>query len=341
MRLFIQRPSLWIVAVLAACDHGEPFRPRDYAPDGPFGAGSPLRLTFNPGADLSPAWLPDGNSSRILYTVERYDRADHDRCLATLPAGGGSIVTLACRTTAADDSINAFDEAKPLPGDQIAYVRSATHREPPRPLNPDVQELVVAARANPQTTRSLKALPYTAPWSQVHTGISHIQGLTPTRLVYLAEDVSYPRPCSSCAPDTLRTGIEIVLLDFAAGSATITRVPGTGGATSVAVGASPDTIYFTRSGETSVYRTPVQGGSIDTVHTFTGIPRDVSVAAGRLAVSVDGQALYFVTLSSGAEAVVLDTTARFLRPVLSPDGTRVVVERWVGPVSDLWMVAVP
>lgn len=335
----VQRRALWIVALLAACGHGEPFRPAVYTPDGPFNPASPLRLTFNPAADLSPVWLPGG--ADILYTMERLDRSDNDRCLAVLPAGGGSIARLDCGTTAPDDSTNAFSEAVPLAGDQLAYVRASSHRQPPRLLNADVEELVIAARADPNATRSLRAIPYTAPWGRVHTGISRIQGLDPTRLLYLAENVSYPRPCSSCPPDTLRRGIEIVMLDFSGAAAVLAQVPNTDSATSVAVGTSPDTIYFTRSGESSVYRTPVLGGPVDTVHTFPGIPRDVSVAGGRLVVSVNDQELYFVTLASGVETVVLDTTARLLRPVLSPDGTRAVVERWVGRAADIWVITAP
>ena len=103
----MSRHGLLLVASLAACEHSSPFHPGTYAPTGPLGSGSPLRLTYSPGQDLTPVWLPDG--SGILYSRERVDRRDRDRCLARLPAGGGAITGELCdRIPAADDSTDAY-----------------------------------------------------------------------------------------------------------------------------------------------------------------------------------------------------------------------------------------
>jgi hypothetical protein len=345
-------------ALLAACEHGAPLRPGDYSPDGPFAPTPPVRLTWNPGIDVSPAWLPGGDD--ILYAAERLDRVDDDQCLAVLPAGGGGIRRYLCRTTAPDDSVNVFAEAALAPDGRMAYVRTASHRLPGRPISPDVQSLVLATVTNPNAARVLRAIAYTAPSGRVHQGVSHIGWLDSTRLVYLGEAVTYPRPCSSCAPDTVRTGIEIVTLDFAAPTPVLAVVSGTDGASSVSVGTTGDTIYYTRNGESRVYRYAFSSGQTDTVHDFgAGIARDVSLADGRLVAVVGGAVTYTVdsvlgaaqvdsggelhavTLATGAETLVGDPAARYRRPSFSSTSTRVVVESWISGRADLWLVDVP
>src|SRR5688572_12531680 len=95
-RVLIRFVSLVVAALAAlaaltaaACEHGEPFLLEPYGPVGPQNPGLLTRLTFNPGQDLAPAWLPDG--SAIAYTGERGDRPDRDRCLAFMPGAGGPI----------------------------------------------------------------------------------------------------------------------------------------------------------------------------------------------------------------------------------------------------------
>jgi hypothetical protein len=96
--------------VFAACDHGAPFRPTGYAPSQPFNAPPLIRLTLNPGDDLTPAWLPDG---QIIFSAERVDRADHDRCFANMPGSGAAISRYVCRTATSNDSLDAFSEGAP------------------------------------------------------------------------------------------------------------------------------------------------------------------------------------------------------------------------------------
>src|SRR5260370_36140456 len=93
------RHGLLLIAVLAACEHTSPFRPGLYAPTGPLGSGSPLRLTYNPGQDLTPTWLPDG--SAILYARERLARPRPDHCLAPVPARVRAITRDLCGPLAA------------------------------------------------------------------------------------------------------------------------------------------------------------------------------------------------------------------------------------------------
>lgn len=351
--------AVWLAAAVVACEHTAPFVPGVYTPNGPFGTGPALRLTYNPGTDLAPIWLP--GSGGILYSAERVDRIDRDHCFAILPPAGGPISSYACRTSAADDSIDVFEGGSLAADGRVAYVRLRSRRLPARPVTPDVQALVVAPLSDPNDVRVLRPLAYTAPSGHIHQGISHIGWLGPSRLVYLAERVTYPQACSSCAPDTVRTGIEIVTVDFAAATPVLATVPGTDSASSVAVGATGDTIYFTRNGDSRVYRYAFSSGLTDTVFDFvaTGIARDVGLSGGRLVAVVGGDVsyvvdsvlgasqvdrggeLHFVILATGAETVVGNVLSRFRRPAFSSDGTRVTAELWASGSSDLWLLDVP
>ena len=111
-----------LVCLALACKHDQPMSVGSYAPGGPFGSVVPLRLTYNPGEDLGPVWLPD--RSGFIYTMERLDRDDKDRCLVLMPAGGGSIEREICdRIPAADDSVDAYGTAAIAPNGRLAYVR--------------------------------------------------------------------------------------------------------------------------------------------------------------------------------------------------------------------------
>lgn len=350
--------AVWLAAAVVACEHTPPFAPGVYTPGGPFGTGPALRLTYNPGTDEAPFWLL--GSGGIFYTAERLDRADHDHCFAIMPAGGGAISSYTCRTSAADDSVDVFEAAALASDGQIAYVRVRSHRLPGRPISPDVQALVVASLADPNAVRILRPLAYTAPSGRIHQGISHIGWLTSSRLVYVGERVTYPQACSRCPPDTVRTGIEVVTLDFAGATPLLAVVPGTDSASSVAV-ATSDTIYFTRNGDSRVYRFAFSSGQTDTVHDFAaaGIARDVGFANGRLVAVVGGDVTYvvdtvlgasqvdhggelhIVTLGTGAETVLGDSTSRFRRPAFSPGGARLATELWANGSADLWLLDVP
>lgn len=348
-----------LTVLLAACEHTAPFVPGDYGSDGPFPA-VPARLTLNPGTDLTPAWLPGG--AGILYSADRLDRRDRDHCIAELPPSGGAIRRWVCRTTAPDDSINVLDNPAVSGDGQLVYVRSAGSLRFGRPLAPSAIQLVLATLDDPgHPTRVLQPIPTGAPGGAIHEAISHIGWLGPSRLIYLEESVRYPRPCSSCAPDTVRTGIELVTLDFAGVTPVLGLVPTTDSASSVAVGATGDTVYFTRNGDSRVYRHAFSSGQTDTVFDFAGagIARDVTYANGRVVAVVGGDVsyvadsilgasqvdrggfLHVVTLAGGVETVFGDPSFLFRRPAFAPGGARVVAERWINRSSDLWLLDVP
>ncbi len=349
-----------VSALLAACDHSVPFQPGAYGPDGPLVPGSIVRLTYNPGQDLIPVWLRDG--SGIVYTAERPDRADHDRCFAFMPVGGGAVSRYACRTTVSDDSVNVFEEAAPGVNGQMAYVRASSTRGLSR-LAPDAQEFVTAPMDMPVAAQPIFALPFITAWGEAYDAVTAATWLDSTRLVFVGQHVSYPALCKFCARDTVKTGVELAMVTFSGDQPVLTLLPGTTDASSVSVGATGDTIYFTRVGDSRVFRYAVSNGQTDTVFDFgaLGIARDVSVANGRLAATVGGAVqdstdaflgrmqsdhggnVFVVMLANGALIQIGNANWRFRRPALSPDGTRLIVSALDGSstAADLWSFDLP
>jgi len=335
------------LAALSACEHTPPFSSNEGGSSGPLIPGEPAQLTFSPGVDLIPEWLPDG--SGFAFTAERRDRPDHDRCLAFMPRDGGTIARYACSTVAADDTLNVYDEAA-FQGDSVAYVRSSTERFLPG-LGPDRQSLVIAPAANPNAARLLQTIPFTTTWGATYDAISHLAWLGPGRLAFIGEHVSYPRACGSCVADTVRLGIGLVIADISGSGLALTRMPDGDSASSLAASSNGDTVYFTRNGDTRVFRRALAAGVTDTVLDFViGVARDLSVSGGKLAAIVGGIPggagqsdrggdLYLV---EGQTLTELDATRRYRRPALSPDGRRIVVSGWdVVPTADLWLFDLP
>lgn len=324
------------VTWLAGCDHSEPFPPQQPANGPPRGGGNPVRVSYNLGTDLRPTWLPDG--SGFFYTLERMDRDDQDRCLARMNAGGGSVLEVICdRSATTDDSIGTFEWAAVSSDDRLAYLRASTPVSPPT-LAPRTLELRLGTRAEPGGA-VVRAFPHTASSGQVHQSFSFLQWLDASHLIYLAENVSYPSSCPGCPPDTLRTGLEVVTIDPATGTMEI--LPGTAGATSVALAGS-DTVFYTLDTSAVIWRRVRSTGSVSIAHMFPDIVRDVTAGGGRLAAITGFGALWY--LDPGGSPVQLEapTPMPFRRPALAPDGRRLVVEGYpASTAADLWYFELP
>ena len=344
-----------VSVLLVACGHTEPFQLGDYGSAGPLAGGNPTRLTYNPGQDLQPKWLADGS---ILYTAERWDRVDHDRCLAFLPAAGGAISRYVCRTTAADDSINVFEDVA-LRGDSIVYVRTSTQIYL-QSLGPRSQELVIAALSHPNQARVLQNPTFTATWGTTYDAMSHVAWLTARRVAAIGERVTYPVPCRTCARDTVRTGLDILIIDFATATPVLTRLAGGDSASSVAASSNGDTLYFTRDGDSRVYRHVFSSDATDTLYDFgLGIARDVTVGGGKLAAVVGGAVSYAVDsilggsqpdhggalflMNPGNSPIQIgDPSWLFRRPALAADGVHLITSAWIGqPTADVWVFQLP
>jgi hypothetical protein len=336
---------LAVAAVLVlACEHS-PAGVWSPEPRGPFVGGNPRRVTFNPGMDLRPSWLPDG--SGFWYSQERPDRTDRDHCLAVLPAAGGAVTTELCeRDPAAADSITTFESAAQAADGRLAFVRASTPLSPAT-LAPRTLELWLATGDG--TASIVKALPYTAPGGRIHQGVEWLQWLSAGELIYVGQAVSYPSACGGCPPDTVRAGREIARLD--AGTGAVQVIAGTDSATSAAV--VGNTLYYSVTDDNTVQAMTLPGTAAAPAHDFGTPPRDITAAAGRLVAVVGPGLLRLVDLSTGAETPLSAGQVLFKRPALSPDGRTLVVEGYpfqivpitldtiVSRVGDLWVFDLP
>ncbi len=354
------RLGLLLIAWLAACEHSSPFHPGTYAPTGPLGSGSPLRLTFNPGQDLTPVWLPDG--SGILYSRERLDRPDRDRCIARLPAGGGAITGELCdRIPAADDSTDAYQWPAPAADGRLVYVRASSFTTL-QSLAPHDQQLVLGTFDGSGTVRVLRSIPYQSPSGRGNEAVAQIRWLSATTFVYVGQAVAYPRACGSCPADTITTGLELIKMDVSTPAPMLDTLPGTNLASSVALAGS-DTVYYTVDGDSRVFRLLLSTRVATVVHDFGGpIARDVQVAGNKLVAVVGGDVsfsidpifgpvqrdgggvLHLVDLTPGGggrDSTLTDAAMAFRHPALAPSGKQVVAELVTGRTANLWAVSLP
>ncbi len=346
----------WLVGLLlAGCAHTEGF-PTDDPPDvGPHDPAPPVQLTLNDGADLTPAWRPDG--SGILYGFESTHRRDRDRCLGVLPPGGGTRRPTRCTTfDPAGDTTNALGQPAMSAGGQLAWVETLSPIGFPAPTLGGIRVGTLSAS---DTGRLLRSLPYVAGSGRVHSTATHLAWLGDTALVYVGTALTYPQNCSACPVDTLPIGREVVILDVRTGTATVQ--PGTTAASAVAPDPGGGGLVLTLSGDSRVFRYDLVADTSALLHDFggLGIARDpilrdsmlFAVVGGNITVAFDstigdsgqrdlGGTLYRVNLRSGATTPI-DLPGHLVRhPALAPDGTHLVVETG-GASPDLYLLSVP
>jgi hypothetical protein len=323
-----------LLLACAACAHDEPFATGDSNTLVPLVPSEPARLTWSEFGDHGPAWLPDGGG--FLYSYVRTDSDERDRCLGVLPASGGQRVREICRRTLADgDSVDMLDLPSASAGGLLAYRRAVST------LFNDVmhQELVAATLADPLPGVIVTSLPFTGVDGGFYTSVSQPRWVGESGLVFLGRVQEIVTPCPGCDPFVIERNNGILYAP-ADGSRTVTPVPGTGDATSVA--AAPDgTILFTRDGDTRVYRRHLGTGEESIVYDVViAAPSDIAAAGDRIAVAVPG-GIHIVDLGTGASSTV--AAAGYTGLALSPDGSIVIGEA-IDPVtfdSDLWRVMLP
>jgi hypothetical protein len=344
------------LSVLAACEHPRPFGAPDLGANVPFSQDFPRQLTFSASSDREPFWLPDG--SGIIYSYQRLDRPDHDRCLGILPPEGGQRVRTICHVppVADADSTNALWSPVVGPGGVLAYVRESS---PPGSLTA------------PDPGRVVLRFPYAAPDGTTQGSAAYLRWVDARTLLYLAVQVTYNT--DTVPPDTVLTPIEIVRLRLSGDSATVVPLPNTVGATSLAV-AGIDTVYFTLPADSVVYAVDLAGGPRAVAHDFRalGPVSDVQRQDGRLFVVAGHE----TGLGLGGDVYVLDpgtdTVAMldgvpadpdlyiwYRHPAVSDFGARVAAEAYrvikvphcigegciidtvVTRGADLWLLRVP
>lgn len=333
--------ALLLLPLAAACDHSDPFTTEPPDAGGPFEPGPIAQVTYNVGDDRTAAWLPDG--SGFIYSTERVDRRDHDRCLAVQPSGGGTVSRLAChRVPAYDDTTDVWESPAVNERGELLYLRvvSRIGRQ-----KRDEATIVLADAETPAAGTEVVALPYTAEDGRLHSGAADIRWVGPGHFVYLAQRLIYEG--STFLPDTFLTGVAIMEVRLDGGAPVRRQVPNTLWASSVSAADDGDTIYYTLGGDSRVYRQSLASGAHEVVHDFGAgrVARGAQVVGNRLVAVVDGSVLFrdegvlemvqrdeggvlwTVDLATGAARALAGGGERlFHRPVLSPDGSRVVAE---------------
>ena len=353
-----------LLPLLAGCEHSAPFGAGSNGSGQPLQGGSPRRLTYSAGQDRAPAWLPD--ESGIVYSYERTDRRDRDRCLAVLPPDGGQIDRTICVVSpAADDSTDLLTEPAADGAGRLVYLVARSLSAAVDPTStPTSITLALSTLADPATKRTLVTFPYYASDTAPHWRASQPRWLGTDTLVYVALRTGYARPCQGCPVDSVETGVSIDLLDTSQPMPQVRVLAGTRFASSVATGATPGVIYYTLGGDARVFRRVLSTGSDSVVFDFgaAGIARDVQVVGSRLVAIVGGDVsfslnpnlgyvvqrdlggpLHVVELATGADTVLAipPNTIIFRRPALSPSGKRLVVEGYADRVGDLWEFSLP
>lgn len=347
--------ALGLVPAALSCGHGDTFGPQDYGSDDPhFSVGFPTRLTYNRGKDVDASWLPDG--SAFIYTFEQFRFDEGDWCLGLLPATGGRRVQTLCPPQSLSaDSVNAWRWANVI-GDRLLYVRQANV---PNREAPATWEIVVARRGAPEQVTAVRDVPTSLPGTVTHGGLSMPRWLDSNTFVYRADLAGQPRPCRACAPDTVHSGRDLVIVTVTGGTMTSALIPGTSYASSVAVRGS-DEVFFTQGGDSRVFRWLRTTGAITVAFDFgTGIARGVQIAGNRLVAVVGGNVawghsdlfypdafgdsllidnggfLHVVDLTTGNDGIV-DQFQLWRNPALSPDGRRVLVHS-AQPAPDIYL----
>jgi WD40-like Beta Propeller Repeat len=340
VRMFLTPSLVWCSFALTGCEHSSAFQPDPSQPAPPFSALLPRRLTFNLGDDRTPAWLADG--SGIVYSMERLDHPDHDRCLAVLPREGGTIRSSYCQLDPVHDDSTDLMEAPAVSRNGRLFFHRVVSWVGQQKLG--ASALMLGSADDPVHAAILRPLPYTASNGRLHATVRTPQWIGSDTLVYLAEQLFYEG--STFYPDTFTTGLDVVLLDLSAGEPRFDVVPGTDYASGVDVGDDGTALYYTLGGDSRVFRRELASGIVTSVYDFGpgNIVRDAQVSGSTLVGVVGRSVLYrfeeahgFVQRDEGGDLVLVDLTtgetARFStdtvlfrHPAVSPDGTRIVVE---------------
>ncbi len=333
--------AVTLLVAAAACEHAQPFGAPDLGPNAPFSLAFPRQLTFNQLGDVQPAWLP--GDSGIIYSLS-VGPPTGDHCLGVLPPGGGHLTATICTASAyqADSTFALWLPAVAPQFDRLAYLRD---RSGIGAFEPNSSELVLASLSAPDPGRVLVGVPYTAQDGSLVGGLRDLQWLSGSVLVYRAGTLTFTG--QRLGVDTLFTPGEIARLGVIGDSVSLSIVPGTSGATSLAT----DTVfalYYTLPGDSHVYRMLDGAPAAAAWYDFgaAGVPTLIRVAgdgrAGSVLVALVGSTLYAVHIGAGLPApITLPPALAVSNIALSRAGNLVVVEGSLAGAPDLWLVAVP
>lgn len=323
--------QLGLMLLLLSCAHSDPFEDGKDQHLPPRIPGPLVQLTYDLGDDMTPAWLPDG--SGIAFTWTSIAPLDRNRCLAVIPAQGGTRFGEKClrRDLLTADSISALNWVAVGPDGRAAWIDQVGKRVR---LPPDRSAIRIGKLEDSDTGVAVRTFLYLAPSGNLHMTATHLTWIGANSLAYVAGQLDWPRPCSSCEADTVNTGVEVAILDLSQSPAGVRIVPNTAGANSLWASADGASIYYTINGDTRVVSQVLATGDTATLFDFAslgaGFPSDISMGGGYLAATVgsapgSGGQIVRVNLATGTpEALVIP--GQPMRGRLSPDGTSLVVQ---------------
>lgn len=332
----------WRVVTLlaaAACGHDlapDPTTtPLDSLPDG----GPPPRLTLNALMDLTPAYSVDG--STLWYSWERNDQIDHDVCLGRMPSNGGTRSREACPVAAGSigDSTNWFVSPAPHPdGKRLAWYQLSSLRLG-RGSSGQIVLGEVDAPNDPSRVRELLPFPKHAPSGRTYVHPEQLQWADDTTLVFLG--VLFTTNDTLIGQDSIYNGLEVATITLSGDSTIFRSVAGTTNASGVAV-APGGVIYFTVDGDSSVFRTTLDGAPVEELFAFPEIARDPVLIGETVYAIVGGEVTYGVypivgylqldkggALWRGGEGqtpTLIDDARLYRHPAVSPDHKTIALE---------------
>jgi hypothetical protein len=358
--------ALLLVLIQAGCGHDKPFQPDSFDQDSTRTRGSMRQLTYNLGADRAPRWLP--GDSGLLYSMERLDTPSRHRCLAWMPASGGTVSRIDCKNFGQSiDSTYSFEWPAVHPGGMVSFLLVANRITAVRP---GYQTLRLGRIDDPGNAPELLLLPYRVDTSFYNTIISP-HWVDSSRMIFVAGMMlvgEYPIP-----PDTFFGGRVAATLTRQAGGSVVAGIPGTENASSVAANPGADEFFFTVMGDARVYRSDLAGTNIRVHYDFGPgqVARDVAIRGDSLLVVVGnrtvlqeftevgtyqsdfGDRLRLIHVASGLDQAVGDAPVCYRRPAFSPAGQTLLVEGFAtadtactstaiaSPEGNIWLLDLP
>lgn len=346
-------PSVLVLLATLACGQVEPFTNPDFNEPGPLDPNPPVRLTWNPGPDVQPAFLQGGE---IVFGFSRPGEVNEDQCLGALPNQGGTTLAESCpRTPGSRDSTERYGEARPLTADTVVLLYA--RRLEGRRLDDNAWIGRAPWRSATEFTARLQ-FPFRSTSGQIQFTPTHLSLTGPTRVAYLATGEVRACPglepvCESSEQELITVGIEAGEVDLANDEPPVV-LSGTTYATSIAAGRTTGSALFTLPGDLTVYERSA-AGAVTALTTLPGTSavRDPTLAGSRLVSVVDGAvSLYtladgaLVQVSGGGDLVLTDlltggstviASGGWTRPSLSPDGRQLVAVRG----SDIYRFDLP
>lgn len=266
----------------AACGHSDPFITAGVDQQGPFETATLSRLTFNSDADYFANWTADGKG--ILYTFRDPGRVDRDRCMAMLPAGGGTRLFTLCddRPGHADSAETIASGALSTDG-KLLYLVGAS-----LPVNqiPARVTLFLADTATPFNRQALLSLPVQLGGGLSPNWLGNITWVAADQFVAMAQEITVVPSCINCAlRDTVFNQLAVVRGTITSSGATLQTIAGTESSRSFSVAENRSSIAFVQG--LTISKVPVGGGTITPIATLPpGIDKRIDDVSCRETVCV-------------------------------------------------------